>query len=230
MKKKVVLVFASVVAILLGMPGTASANHSLGPTYHWLKKPWDFGIVVEIADRSDGASGGPMVPFPLNQASWDWDNGTPNVSLGYRWWNCSSAVANCVTVWEDNSLGQGTFGQMSVFRSTTSNGVTHMLDVHVQLNPDPLGNGNAAGGVTENATQARKTTCHELGHALGLAHIADTTSCMPQGPALDESTNPPTSLISTVPNQHDFDTITAQHNHTHRQIQRTDDEPATAPE
>lgn len=49
------------------------------------------------------------------------------------------AVAPSRTVWEDNSLGQGTLGQMSVFRSTTSNGVTHMLDVHVQLNPDPPG-------------------------------------------------------------------------------------------
>jgi predicted Zn-dependent protease len=32
-----------------------------------------------------------------------------------------------------------------------------------------------------DATQRRKTTCHELGHALGLEHNSSTNSCMRSG-------------------------------------------------
>lgn len=219
MKSRLLVVLVSVVALAMSIPGTAGAGPTLtdvlGAGYHWKKKSWNPDIVIEIADRSDGASGGPMVPFPVTQAVSTWDNGIPNVSLAYRWWNCSSIVVNCITAWEDNTLGQGTFGRMDVVRFQDSNGQRHMLDAHVRLNPDPLGNGNANGGPSENATQALKTTCHEFGHALGLAHYSDNSSCMPQGRAIGAENSPPTPDISTVPNQEDFNTVTQLHNHTH---------------
>ncbi len=48
-----------------------------------------------------------------------------------------------------------------------------------------------------SSTQGRKTTCHELGHALGLDHRYASSSCMKQGPAVELK-------ISMYPDSIDF--------------------------
>ena len=57
-----------------------------------------------------------------------------------------------------------------------------------------------------NPTQHRKSTCHELGHALGLLHRSQTSSCMRQGNAV-------TDHISMYPDAHDFNALHALYNH-----------------
>lgn len=57
-----------------------------------------------------------------------------------------------------------------------------------------------------NATQARKSTCQEEGHALGLDHQYTNTTCMEQGDAV-------ANHISPYPNAHDFAQLQALYAH-----------------
>jgi predicted Zn-dependent protease len=54
------------------------------------------------------------------------------------------------------------------------------------------------------STQTRKTSCHELGHVLGLAHRSTNTSCMTQGAALP--------IVGTT-DTHDFDELFSLYHH-----------------
>lgn len=81
----------------------------------------------------------------------------------------------------------------------------------VQMDVEPLGGGvigrfafnGSSGRITLDGNQLdslgidgwRKTICHEMGHALGLNHVADADSCMKQGNA------------NTLPEQNDFDRL-----------------------
>lgn len=76
-------------------------------------------------------------------------------------------------------------------------GTNHFARVVIYINPN---HANSAG-------LRRSAFCHELGHALGLAHrgATNTTSCMRDG----INTN------NQAPDQHDLDQVFAHTNHTH---------------
>lgn len=55
--------------------------------------------------------------------------------------------------------------------------------------------------IRTTAADDRQTVCHELGHALALAHTSSTTSCM----------GPGNEVI--YPNRHDYDHLATVYSH-----------------
>ncbi|MEX2394909.1 MAG: matrixin family metalloprotease, partial [Actinomycetota bacterium] len=68
----------------------------------------------------------------------------------------------------------------------------HIRRASIKLNETYLG------------SKHRKTTCHELGHGLGLAHRSDPSSCMMQG-----------SGVRAHPDAHDYRMLEKIYGHTH---------------
>ena len=68
----------------------------------------------------------------------------------------------------------------------------HIRRASIKLNETYLGNKNL------------KTTCHELGHGLGLAHRAEPSSCMMQG-----------SGVRAHPDRHDYRMLEKIYGHSH---------------
>jgi hypothetical protein len=103
--------------------------------------------------------------YPVTAAVNDWYQ-SPGIDAYYRWYTqgCPGGGRHCVNVYAVNSA-QSWYGQTTWAPNAPSGPVT------VELNTRTLG----------NATQRAKTTCHELGHALGLDHNSSTNSCLVSG-------------------------------------------------
>ena len=123
------------------------------------------------------------MPDPMNSRTGWWR------SAGSR--GAPSRSRNCVHVYEI-SANNGWYG--ATFFTGWNSAAHNYEGVRVQLNNYTV----------RTATQARKTTCHELGHVLGLAHRAYNPSCMTQGAA------PP---ILMYPDAHDFAELQAIYAH-----------------
>jgi len=176
----VVLLAAAIVA------SPAAANHG-GPD-HW----HDQGLAraqIYFVDHT-----GPFWPVASSVYKWNEASGVDS----YYETSCPSSSLHCVDV-GNYSMWPGAVPPACVgayaCTSTTANANHHFTSVNVYLN-----------AATVNTDfQARKTTCHELGHALGLHHRYTNDSCMTQGEA------PP---ISRYPDDHDFSALTSLYNHT----------------
>jgi hypothetical protein len=103
--------------------------------------------------------------YPVTNAVADWYQ-SPGIDAYYRWHTqgCPGGGRHCVHVYAVNS-SLSWYGQTS-WAANAPNG-----PAKVELNTRLL----------SNATQRRKTTCHELGHALGLDHNSSTNSCLKSG-------------------------------------------------
>ncbi|MFC4373125.1 matrixin family metalloprotease [Nocardia halotolerans] len=167
---------------------TASADHQWG-TRHWYRASSSPAAVVQIADRTD------IHPFPVTTATWAWDNPLSEVSLVYKWWNCDFA-AKCVTVWEEPQIN-GVLGVTSA--PYDSNG--HIIYSHIRLDPNQ----------NDNDHKKIWVSTHEIGHALGLNHRADTNTSV-MYPYAYESNG---AANSTTPDAHDVGMVDSIHAHTH---------------
>jgi hypothetical protein len=103
--------------------------------------------------------------YPVTNAVNDWYQ-APGIDAYYRWHTqgCPGGGRHCVHVYAVNSA-ESWYGLTSWAANAPQGPAT------VQLNTRLLG----------NATQRAKTTCHELGHALGLDHNSSTNSCLKSG-------------------------------------------------
>jgi hypothetical protein len=105
--------------------------------------------------------------WPLTAVVPNW-NLAHGVDSWYRWFTagCPGGGRHCVNVYDANYGGTGWTG-LSHFSWNSSN---NFIDgsVYTQLN-------DFYGGT---AAEHRNTTCHELGHDLGLAHNVSTSSCL----------------------------------------------------
>lgn len=103
--------------------------------------------------------------YPVTNAVSDW-NQAAGIDSYYRWYTqgCPGGGRHCVHVYAVNSA-EDWYGLTSWAANAPSGPAS------VQLNTRLLG----------NATQRAKTTCHELGHALGLDHNSSTNSCLKSG-------------------------------------------------
>jgi hypothetical protein len=172
---------ATVMALCLG--SLAQASHYLG--HHWAHNGLAHSQIYFV-DHT-GAK------WPVTTVTYKW-----NLAQGvdsYYESRCPSTRLHCVHVYEVNR-SDGYWSQ--TYGATFFNGwnsARHNYEgVHVWLNNHTV----------RTAAQARKSTCHELGHVLGLAHRATNASCMRQGPS------PP---ISQYPDSHDFGELKAIYAH-----------------
>ena len=162
------LIVASI-AVLLLLPSAAGASHSFSPEAHWAKT--GAGIYVDVGDC-------------LRQTYWrravraaiaDWSR-SPVVT--YRLVGCGAAH-------REFHIRDGFYGGTGWSGYADLNYDLHFTEVPIKL--------NSSYGAAFSEARRRKTACHELGHALGLAHRT-SGSCLVRG-------NYPRSR----PDRHDYD-------------------------
>jgi hypothetical protein len=184
MKRRGYLILSLVVAALSAAAEPALASHA-GPG-HWSRD--GLGTAQAYFVDHTGAQ------WPVSTSVYRWNEATRPRS--YYVTSCPSSSLHCIHV---RGYNNGTAPDPSCVGAY---GCTFV----------PVGAGNHFGNVRvylNNTTvnteyQHRKTTCHELGHALGLHHRSTNDSCMRQG------TSPP---ISRFPDDHDYAGLANLYNH-----------------
>ncbi|MFC9688148.1 hypothetical protein ACFTSF_06375 [Kribbella sp. NPDC056951] len=137
------------------------ACESYGTAVQWCDHAWSYGGFndpqVYFLDHTPAG-------FPVTDAVNDWYQAV-GIDAYYRWYTagCPGGGRHCVHV-RTYSPGPDEFG-VTYWNANAPEGP---VDVYLAS--------HMAG-----TNQARKSTCHELGHALGLGHNSSTNSCMKQG-------------------------------------------------
>jgi hypothetical protein len=134
---------------------------------------------------------GPNMPVASTVYKWNEAHGVDS----YYETSCPNSRLHCVPVYEYTDTSAG--APYGITYISPTDGAGHFTGSEsVYLND----------GTITNATQERKSTCHEEGHVLGLDHQFTTTSCMMQGNAVQQG-------ISMYPNADDFNTLHNLYNH-----------------
>jgi len=170
--------FVLIIGLLVN-PSPASASHVTGN--HWAHDGLAHSQIYFV-DHTPAF-------WPVSSSVYKW-NEARGVDSYYHWANCPNTRLHCVDVYEYLN-DDGNYG---VTYWSASGG--HFTSATVYLSRVRV----------TNAHQARKTTCHELGHVLGLDHRAESSSCMRSGNAV-------TLNISRYPDTHDFNQLYTMYNH-----------------
>lgn len=137
-----------------------------------------YGTARQWCDRAWAANGfeDPQVYF-LDHTSSSWPvstsvsswNQAQGIDSFYRWYTqgCPAGGVHCVHVYSGAYGSTGWTGEASWGTDSTGD-YDNTANVTVKLNDSYPG----------TASERRNTTCHELGHALGLNHNTSTTSCL----------------------------------------------------
>lgn len=105
--------------------------------------------------------------------------------------SCPAAGYHCVPTNENNYGDTGWLGATNI--NCCKSGTNHIISSSIQLN----------NFYNPTATARRHTACQEEGHAMGLDHLNNASSCMND-----------TTLTYTQPVQHDYDQLNAIYNHS----------------
>jgi hypothetical protein len=151
------MVFAALVASsLFAVSGMSTAQAAT--TFNAWAEPVIY--VYDMTSHIDKEDGSPV--WPVYKAAERWDNGNP-VDYRYTTKGCP-AESQCVIV-KQAELASPTVGVTSIARvGAEIKAVTVVLDTTF--------------GRTNSSAKRRNVTCHELGHALGLKHRSETTTCL----------------------------------------------------
>lgn len=174
MRRKLSAVLSTAALVISGMmflASPAAAHDNLGP--HWAKNG-NAHAQLNFIDHTGSL-------YPVNTVTYQW-NQAQNVD---SWYQTSCPGGNCIDVWEVNVpfSNAAVYGWSNV--DWDSEG--HIYRAVVNLNS----------AYVNTAAQARKTTCHEMGHAFGIGEVPNTPStCMMQG-SVDQG-------ISQYPNGNDY--------------------------
>ena len=151
------VVFAALLASSLFGVSSVSTAQAAPSTNAWVE---DVVYVYDMTSKIDKLDGSPV--WPVYKAAERWDNDNP---IDYRYTTkACPADAQCVTV-KQAELAAPTVGVTTIARvGTDIKAVTVVLDTTF--------------GRTNSSAKRRNVTCHELGHALGLKHRTETTTCL----------------------------------------------------
>lgn len=169
------------------MFGAVNADAFHGSAWHWSHS----GLVrptIVFVDYTGSA-------WPVGSAAATWNQAHGVDSLWRS--SCPGGGYHCVNVSEytnSTSPDPGCVGAYGCTFRYPANSGPHWVSAFIILNDSTV----------FGSSQHRKSTCHELGHALSLEHQYTNGSCMTQG------ASPP---ISLYPDQHDFDTLQAIYAH-----------------
>jgi len=134
----------------------------VGTAAHWCSHAWAYNQFndpqVYFLDHTPAG-------YPVTAAVNDWYQ-SPGIDSYYRWYTegCPGNGRHCVNVYTVNSA-ESWYG-LTTWAPNAPSG-----PVKVELNSRTL----------TNSTQRAKSTCHELGHALGLDHNSSINSCLMSG-------------------------------------------------
>ena len=109
-----ILTVAFAAALVLGLPVSPSrAGHNLetsgGTALHYPAFSW--GQQITIVDRTQ--------PWPVSNATSNWNTAFHPGLVHYHWWNCSHGV-NCAQVNEITSKSAGYLGAAFIFFNTST--------------------------------------------------------------------------------------------------------------
>jgi len=151
------MVFAALLASSsFGVSGVSTAQAATNTTAWAENVIYVYDMTAKI-DKKDGSS-----VWPVYKAAERWDNGNP-VDYRYTPRGCP-AESQCVIV-KQAELAAPTVGVTTIARlGTEIKAVTVVLDTTF--------------GRTSSSAERRNVTCHELGHALGLKHRIETSTCL----------------------------------------------------
>ena len=151
------MVFAALLASwLFGVSGMGTAQATT-TTNAWAE---NVIYVYDMTSKIDKKDGSPV--WPVYKAAERWDNGNP-VDYRYTTTGCP-ADSQCVIV-KQAELAAPAVGVTTIARvGTEIKSATIVLDTTF--------------GSTNSSARRRNVTCHELGHALGLKHRSETTTCL----------------------------------------------------
>lgn len=168
---------AVAVAAVLCDAGSASA-HALGG--HWSGGGYaDPRVWIKDTTGSN---------WPVYAVTTNWDRSS-HIDMFYQYGSCPGGT-HCVAVYEYSSddTNAGYTGGILEYTFYGDAWSGHYLDPggqwghpYVKLNDYYVTHVLSWKGSTLSASDRESTACHEIGHAIGLAHHAEDTSCMNNG-------------------------------------------------
>ncbi len=141
---------------LFGVGGIPSATAAV----NFVSWPKDIIYVYDMTSHLKKADGSPV--WPVHAAAERWDDDNP-VDFRYTTKACPKGY-QCVVV------RQAELASPAVGSATTGRAGADITSSTVVL--------DTTFGRVNSANRRRNVVCHELGHSLGLAHRAGTSSCM----------------------------------------------------
>ena len=188
------LVAIAALALLVALPGVASANHSWNG-YHWARTANPFTMKVFDSTTPDWDDN-------RNIAISDWDSSSVMNVVSEGADDSSRARKRCAAITGKVRVCNATYGYngwLGLAQIWASG--SHITQGTAKMNDSYL----ASSSYTE--TNRQQVMCQEIGHDWGLDHQdvsgADLNTCMDYSNALD---NP-------HPNQHDYDELVTIYNH-----------------
>ncbi len=165
------ILFIMVCVAVVGLaPSAALADHYPPTSSHWSNSyPQRTTKAQVYLHDYTGAS------WPVINAVGKWDDQSHLLVYYKSAGTCNNNLVHCVTVYEyeDKDLAGGrAYGVTSITIDSSRHLVHGSVSIRFNKYYVPY----------TTAAQRRKVTCHEIGHALGLAESSMTNSCMDNQP------------------------------------------------
>lgn len=195
--------FAAALVALMALPLSAGATHSWG-NYHWARTTASF--TLKLGDNVSGLWDG-----MLGTASADWSQSSKLDTTVVAGGTTGSTCAPTYGRVEVCNADYGNTGWLGVAQIWITTGA-HIAQGTVKNNDYYFGSSSYQ---YNNTAEMQHVICQEIGHTFGLDHQDETgislNTCMDYYHNTSDS-----DILSTHPNQHDYDQLTKIYKHKDR--------------